>query len=406
MNRILLIEDDQSLLNDLQGKFIQTGADVVACGTKSVADLAINGDASFDAVVLDWYFEGPDGDPDIFSKLFLKKLKASHFCPVFVYTHNLADFQNADLSAIGFPKNLISAFDKGSISVGALESEIQRMLRDNISLQLASAYRGKIRNNLEKTLFELNEFPNADIAAILKKIVGDEVNIDWSSDLILNLIHRGLLEDDDFTNELKDLLQRAPGVPSTASLQDKRRLVNKIVYFAAKSGSIKNGDIVAISDEIGGGVTYGIVVAPDCDLEQKKTHWLELIELLPIDRKILGLNASQLGLVKKNSHASLYYFPSLLLSGVLTDFVAVLKSKIILRQDTSKYPPKYPESSKTLTYTENKGDGLINSRYVWDSRIVTLELICCVAAPYKTDFLQKLNASNSRVGTPDIKDLL
>jgi len=43
--------------------------------------------------------------------------------------------------------------------------------------------------------------------------------------------------------------------------------------------------------------------------------------------------------------------------------------------------------------------------YIYNAVNVKINLVCSKTNPYKSEFLQKLHANNSRVGIPDIKDL-
>lgn len=396
MRRILVVEDDSESLETIRKCFSDSGVDVLACATKDQAIKAIDGGVCFDAVILDWYFESPEmGDPDLISRLLLKKLNGNHFRPVFVYTSNISDFtQAADLDG-AFPQNLLRGVDKTNVQAPALKGAINEMLQSNLSLQLASAYRETIGSNLERILFGLNELPNADLAMVLKKIVGENENIDWSNDFILNLIHRQLLSDAGFVSELKAVLGRASGAPGASGETDKRSLVNKILYFTAVSDYIRNGDIVSLVKD-GADKLIGVVTTPDCDLDQKYTKFIELIELRPIDDTELALTAGQKENIRKFNHPSLYLFPSLLYKGVLQDFVAVLKSKKILQEVCDTVSGKYPAASKRLLYSQE---------FFFNAEKVKLSLLCGKANPYKSEFFQKLNVNNTRVGIPEIKEL-
>lgn len=396
MRRVLIIEDNPESLAAIADCFEGDGVEVLRCFTKDQAFKAIEGGSRFDAVILDWYFESPGaGDPDIISRLLLKKLNSSHFRPVFVYTANLADFTEArDLDGI-FPRNMMKGVDKGSVTAQALKTEINQLLQSNLSLQLASAYREKISSNLERALFELNELPNADVATVLKRIVGENENIDWSSDFILNMVHRYLLSDTGFITELKAILDRAAIVPAATTDADKRALVNKILYFTAASDYIRNGDIVTVVKD-GAVKLMGIVTTPDCDLDHNNTRFIEVVELRDIDDGELALSAGAKRTIKDFGHPSFHYFPSLRCDGALKDFVAILKSKKILQEASGAADVKYPSASKRLLYSQE---------YVYNSVQVKLQLLCGKANPYKSEFFQKLNVNNTRVGIPEIKHL-
>jgi len=81
----------------------------------------------------------------------------------------------------------------------------------------------------------------------------------------------------------------------------------------------------------------------------------------------------------------------------LQDFVAILKSRIILKEVADVYHANYPKASKRLLYSQE---------FIYNGEKVRMTLLCTKVNPYKAEFLQKLNTNNSRVGIPDIKDLL
>ena len=110
----------------------------------------------------------------------------------------------------------------------------------------------------------------------------------------------------------------------------------------------------------------------------------------------LGLGEDQKTAIKKYQFDSYFFFPSILLEGHLTDFVAVLKSKRIVEELSETCNPKYPSSKKRFQY---------NTNHLYNNVEVKLKLICSISNPYKAEFLQKLHTNNSRVGIPDIKDL-
>ena len=173
-------------------------------------------------------------------------------------------------------------------------------------------------------------------------------------------------------------------------------IVNKVLYFHPTSNIIRCGDIIEIKKE-GATLKYGIVVTPDCDIEQKKTRYIEVVELKKIDDSELNLNTDQKERIKKSNYDSFYYFPSILIDGNLNnDFVAILKAKFILEPLYESNKEKYPAVSQKLNYS---------GKYQFKDKEVQLVHICAKSNPYKSDFLQKLYANNSRVGTPDIKDL-
>lgn len=271
------------------------------------------------------------------------------------------------------------------------------MLDQSLTAQVSRVYRKSIADNLERTFFELAEIPDEDLASILKILVGSEENIDWSNDFILNLIHRRLLADAGFIEKLRTLVLAAANNTGAEELTKRRKIVNKVLYFHAAPSIIKCGDIISlkVGDNI---LKYGVIVTPDCDIEQKRTRYVELIELKRIDDAELRLTPGQKENIKGYNNDSFYYFPSILINGDLdNDFVAILKAKFVIEALCETNEEKYPGVPQKLNYS---------GRYLFKDKEVQLGHICSKSNPYKSDFLQKLYANNSRVGTPDIKNLL
>lgn len=394
MKRVLLIEDQPDFLENMADAFDDQGIEVIKCSTREAALAAIGGDLPFDAVVLDWYFYLV-GDSAL-SKQILKVLKGTHFRPVFIYTGQIEDYENTPDEEIGFPKNLLSAYSKNEFSVEALRAEVQTKVAGNYSLQIASTYRKKVSQHLENVCFELNELQNVDLAMVLTRTFGAAEGIDWSNDLILNLLHRSLIGDNDFIESVAAIVKSASANAAGINLEDRKRITNRIVYFHSPSDYIRNGDIVQLQRPDGKTFAFGVVVTPDCDLEQRKTKYVELVELRNIGDASLALTNDQKKSIKQFNHDSFYYFPAIKVSDALVDFVAVLKSKVVVQEVEEPQGQKYPSASKRL---------LFSHEFYHNAGKVKLRPVCSITNPYKAEFLQKLHTNNTRVGIPDIKDL-
>lgn len=393
MNNILLIEEDDNLSTRLKKEFEANSVNIYICKDRKSAETYINNSHHFDAVILDWFFQNPE-DSTI-SKLLLKKLKKTHFRPVFIYTNNKSNYEQTPPEDIDFPQNLISCHSKET-GFEELMNKIQNLLKNNISLQIADTYRKSIYKTFEEILFELNYMENVDIAKLLNRIYGNGENIDWSNDVILNLLHRALINNNDFVQNISGLLKRNNPTKSTPNSEESKKIANRLIYYQSRSDFIKNGDIVSISNNRDRILAYGIVVTPDCDLEWMKTKYLEIVELEFISAIKLGFNTGQIASIKNYQNDSFYYFPSILLYKSLQDFVAILKSKLIIQELSETSNPKYPNSQNRFLYS---------STHLYRNVKVHLKLICSISNPYKAEFLQKFHTSNSRVGIPDIKDL-
>lgn len=396
LNRILVIDDDESLKEEIEASFNEETIEVVFSSTKDDALKKIDAWQHFDAIILDWFLEDPDSS--ILSQLVLSHLYGKSFVPVFIWSKHIDDFNSVrEAGSINYPNILIEGLSKDEITIDKLRSKIHQLFENSLTARISKVYRESITINLEKTFFELSEIPNEDLASILKVLIGSEENIDWSNDFILNLIHRKLLADNAFTEKLRSLVLAAADNLGTEELAKRRKIVNRVLYFHATPGIIRCGDIVVLKAEENV-IKYGIVVTPDCDIEQRNTKYLEMVEMRSIDDPALKLNSTQKRDIQNFKHDSFYYFPSLLIGGNLNnDFVAILKSKFIVEAAHESNEEKYPKVPQKLNY-----DG----KFLCNGREVLLKHICAKSNPYKSDFLQKLYTNNSRVGTPDIKELL
>ncbi|MGE0085979.1 MAG: hypothetical protein AB7S75_16345 [Desulfococcaceae bacterium] len=226
----------------------------------------------------------------------------------------------------------------------------------------------------------------------MKFLVGDSENIDWSNDFILNLLHREIIKDKNFQNALDMLVKNIQNFDGNGNEKDRRKILNKILYYQSDSNLIRCGDI--IQWQLGNNeYKFGIVVTPDCDLEQKNTRFLELIELRKFDDNRLVLNSKSRTQVKEYNHPAFHLFPEI---SEYLDLVAILKSKVVL-EHISEGQEKYPKAQKRLEYID---------KFLFYGQAVRIMPLCSLDNPYKSDFLQKLHSHNSRVGIPDIRNLI
>ncbi len=393
MGRILIIEDNQETLESLKSEFENSGYETICCQDNNSVQKALDGNIPFDAVILDWYFVLPQSSN--LSKAILKNLKEKCFIPVFVYTGHLPDFNNQTEDDLGYPKNMITGFDK-SIGEAELNNQIKNLIETNLAYKLALTYRERLKSHLERLLFELNDSQSSDLAKILKTIYGNGVNIDWNNDIIITLLHRSLVSDDTFTKEISEILKKVPDT-TTSNKEFNRKIISRILYHYGKSDYIRNGDIVSIKNSDGTIISYGIVVTPDCDLEQKKTQFIDIIEIIEVDDIKIGLTNGQKENILKYNHDSFFPLPAIYVNGKLNDFVAILKSHFLIQEKEITAGTKFPSASKRHLYSHT---------FTLNGQNVKLEYICSKVNPYRAEFLHKLHSHNSRVGIPDIKNLL
>ncbi len=399
MKRILFIDDNEELIDEIVRNF-DASAEFIKCVNKDEALEKLEDDIPFDLVILDWFLEHENDS--ILSKLILAKMKSKHFRPVFIYSEHIADFEDACAKGeINFPKQLIKGLSKQEFNdAETLKNELQKVLDSSVTAQISGIYRKTITSSLESVFFDLAELPEGEIASVIKVLIGESGNIDWSNDFILNLIHRKLLGNKEFVSKLESMIGSAKDIDTERTPELRKKLINRALYFSYDATIIKCGDIISINipDEP---ARTGIIITPDCDLEWGKTRYLELVELLQINDASLKIdlnNEKRIKDIMSQREESYYFFPAVPQGGSEVDMVAVFKSKIILEEFPDKANTKvYPKASCKLGYS---------AKFLYRGKEVSISFICSKSNPYKSDFLHSLYAHNSRVGTPDIRKLL
>ncbi|HRI33023.1 MAG TPA: hypothetical protein PLD02_04670, partial [Saprospiraceae bacterium] len=192
MKRILFVDDECELYRESFGESFGEEIEIAYCPTKDDAIKEIDSKKHFDLIILDWYLQ--EKDSSVFSEFILAYLYKKLFVPVFIWSHHVEDFKTVfDEGKINYPKQLIEPLSKEEIEGVKMNARIEKWFTSSITAQIAGTYRETIKKSLESVFFELAELPEGEIASILKVLVGEAGNIDWSSDFILNLIHRRLL---------------------------------------------------------------------------------------------------------------------------------------------------------------------------------------------------------------------
>ena len=324
MKRILLIDDDSALQrDDTKASFKRQGIEVVFCQTKDDGIKEINSGKRFDLVVLDWHLEALDDSS--MSKLMLQHINKRIFIPVFIWSHFINDVHEAIANhEIQYPSRLIVALSKDDFEPAKLGEQITTWLNQSTVARISKTYRDAIQNHLEAVFYDLGDLSEGDIALVLRSVVGTDQNLDWSTDFILNLLHRRIVCDNDFTLKLTELMRSVPGETLPTERDPRNRLINKILYFKGSSSCIHCGDIVKIIFE--GGARMGVIFTPDCDMEQKNTRYLDMVGLRSLDDAELGLTVGRKQSIREQNTPSYSLFPSIdqTGNGEFADFVAIM----------------------------------------------------------------------------------
>lgn len=398
MKRILFIDDDETLIDEITHDFDKS-VEFIKCYTKDEALEKLEDNIPFDLVILDWFLEH-EADSSL-SRIVLAHMRRKHFRPVFIYSSYIENFEEACRNGeISFPKHLIKGLSKQEFNdAETLRKELQTILDASLTAKLSGVYRETIATSLESVFFDLAELPEGEIASVIKVLVGESGNIDWSNDFILNLIHRKLLGDSAFVSKLEAMISSAKDIDTERKPELRKKLINRALYFSYKATTIKCGDIVSIKIP-GEPDKTGVIVTPDCDLEWGKTRYLELVELKEMKDASLKIdfnNLDRIENIRSQREESYYFFPAVPHNNAEVDMVAVFKSKIILEELPAEVNNKvYPKASGKLGYS---------AKFLYSGKEVEVKFVCSKSNPYKSDFLHSLHAHNSRVGTPDIRKL-
>lgn len=384
MKRILIIDDD--CLNEeesIRNGFVGTEIELFLCPTKDEGLKWIKSKALFDCIVLDWYLEEENSN---LSQLILKALEKEYYAPVLIYSNHAINFREEKESGIvTYPENLTCVVEKGNFA--DISAKVSEWLNTNTTAKLSNIYLEKVYEKIHQTFWKLNDIPHGNIASVYKNISSDNGNIDWANDFIVNLLLQNLVSDENFRIQISKLIEQIEN-PETNS-DEKKKILNKTLYFKSNSPYICNGDIFKI--EIGENVSYGIVTSPDCDLFQKNTKYIDFVELRKLQDD-LG-NGDLRSKIKKNKSESHFYFLSLELEeNSFTELVAILKSKhrIVCYDNDAE---KYPSVKNRIKYTDSMKI---------DEKDCSLTYICSLLNPYKSEFAQRKSSHDSRVGVPEV----
>ena len=384
MKRILIIDDDCLTEEEsIREGFAGTGVELFLCPTREEGMKLIESKALFDCIVLDWYL---DNESSNLSRLILKALENEYYAPVLIYSNHAINFREEKAAGdVTYPENLICEVEKGDFK--DISAKVSEWLDTNTTAKLSNIYLEEVYQKIHQTFWKLNDIPHGNIASVYKNISSDNGDIDWANDFIVNLLLQNLVSDENFRTQISGLIETIQN-PET-NQDEKKKILNKILYFKSNSPYICNGDIFKI--EIGENVSYGIITSPDCDLFQKNTKYIDFVELRKLQDD-LG-NGDLRKKIQHNKSESHFYFLSLELEeNSFTELVAILKSKhriVCHDNDADKYPSvrnriKYADSVKI------------------DEKDCSLTYICSLLNPYKSEFAQRKFTHDSRVGIPEI----
>lgn len=392
MKRVLVIDDDCFKEEEsIRAGFANTGVELFLCDNKDEGLKQIRSKALFDCIVLDWYLEEEDSS---LSQLILKELEGKYFSPVLIYSAHSEDFRQVKESgAITFPDNLIHEVAKGNFS--EIRTQLENWLTTNTTARLSSIYIKEVYDKIHSTFWSLNKIPHGNIASAYKNIVSDNGNIDWANDFVVNLLLQGIISDAQFRNEISGLISELHAGNPITTIEQRKEIVSKVLYYQSNPEFPSSGDIVKAT--VGNQSCFGFITTPDCDLSNPKTKYLEFIELIDHTTINIGDKAFVSKSIESNKSESHFYLPSIPEKiGQLIDLVAVFKAKHHL-QAKNNNGVIYPKAKTKIKYSDT---------FVFQNADCTLEYICSLVNPYKSELLQKKYSHDSRVGIPGVYEYL
>src|SRR3990172_6796757 len=169
IKRILFVDDECETFREGLSESFGKDIEIVYCPSKDSALKEIDSKKHFDLIILDWFLEEPDNSN--LSQLVLQHLYNRFFIPVFIWSNHIEEF-NKESGSVRYPKMLIISISKSEITAGLIKGKIEKWLGSSLTAQISTVYRNCIRDNLEKTFFELADVSDVDISSILKVLVG------------------------------------------------------------------------------------------------------------------------------------------------------------------------------------------------------------------------------------------
>ena len=388
MKRVLIIDDECfSEKESIKKGFEGTGVEFFLCDNKDDGIKYVRSRALFDCIVLDWFL---DGESSMLSQLILKELEGNYYIPVLIYSAHSENFRaDRDGGKVTYPDNLIQEVAKENFA--DIRTKVEEWLNTNTTAKLSNIYLEEIYDKIHRVFWNLNDIKDGNIAAVYKNIISENGNIDWANDFIINLLLHSVTTDKGFRDKIQPLITQIQTSKFQTTHDEKRKVINKILYYKSTPEFISNGDLIKIND--GEQCFYGFITTPDCDLSQKNTCYIEFIKLVRFRSVTLGNSNDTIAEGKSSNH---YFLPAVQDGSELIDLVAVYKAKhTIMAKDNRD--DKFPKVANRIRYADT---------FIYENSDCSVTYICSLVNPYKSELMQKKNAHDSRVGIPGVYEYL
>lgn len=378
LNRVLLIEDNSKVKQDVIAEFQAAGVDIIAVNDYPDFLTHLHELSSVQMVILDWLL---DGENESDALLCLVELRKSRFVPVIIWTEEIKRFRDAEAEVKSrFPEACFRGYGKSEVSHERLLAELSKW-HQQVPARLAEQFRQSVATAVEQTLFLLAEQSIDDLAMGLKTLIKlgetNAVDMEHATDVMLRLLGRQLYADQAFVGELKRIVAGLNTDQSQASPRARQRssqMEALHMLYQPVDDVVRNGDIVTVSWTKANALA--VVLTPACDLANPgKTSYLRLAMLnAQPERKGAKAPEDRWSLKFRDEFREVCFHEILVLHNSTTANLAKGETSVM----------RYSHTFRTLTETD-----------------VSIRRECRLDEPYRADLLHNFVSHAGRVGLPD-----
>ncbi len=383
LQKVLFIDDRVTEFRDIIADFKDSGIEVVELDGLQQLDEYLQKGETFDAVILDWYFE----DESTIARLCLKKIKEFRFVPVLVWTEEPELFDN-DLPLISFfPRSCIERVGKGEVNKDVMVEYVSDWFQKSTVSSLSTQWRGSCARAAEQSLYQLAQLDEKDVIQALRIFIqtGDSnvnLDLDQAIEVLARLLQRELMNDSQLAAYLREKLRAAETQQGKSSSKTPSKVLRLHMYYGPNDDFVRTGDVLRM--QRGDKEVIAVVATPACDLARPRTEYLRLIVTgecwqgggtLPADRCTLPFLVEE---EKEYQNKEARFQEVISVKNLELAKITNIKE----RTSVMRYSHKYES---------------LGGQEVSISRITRLD------DPYRSDLLQKFAAHASRVGIPEFK---
>jgi hypothetical protein len=375
---VAILEDNAQMGGEIKEQLIAKGMHAELFLTRNDFRQSIGRGALYDLIVLDWYFEDPTNSVQA-QLVLLQDLPKYRYLPVVVYTEE-PDAAAAEIEGLSRPANRTPCFPKSEVTPEALAERVFKWYEASFSARLSAVWRRVRSVAFEQSLYELDALESTEFQRTLQRLLLVEAEETFDVDHALEFLERYVSRKVVGNSELRETLNAELAreqLPTPQTKQEKQAarlrepaLVNAHAYILCADRIARTGDVVKVTFPTGS--LIAVVLTPICDLASVKCAELRLVEAEELDREAARDAEWQLPPFKN---------PTGVFITPVVNFHRTLFVTPTERQE--KHLIRYDQRFRDRFGTE-----------------VTLECLCRLDDPYRSDLLQKYSSHASRVGVP------